>query len=161
VLSVATMARIIDSAEAGRPPSTQDSITRFAGRQSGRVSRALCEAAVFAGEEIDARTIAVVTASGLMARRLSSLRPEQRIVALTTERGVACELSLVWGVETHLQTPCDNTEEMIKLCERTLVEAGIAQQQETIVLMAGRLSGLGLSSSVTLYTIGGPLPRKL
>jgi hypothetical protein len=50
---------------------------------------------------------------------------------------------------------------MLKICERTLVEAGIAQQQETIVLMAGRLSGLGLSSSVTLYTIGGPLPRKL
>jgi pyruvate kinase len=161
VLSVATMARIIDSAETGRPPSTQDAITRFAGRQSGRVSRALCEAAVFAGEEIDARTIAVITASGLMARRLSSLRPEQRIIALTPERGVACELSLVWGIETHLHPPCDNTEEMLKICERTLVEAGIAQQQETIVLMAGRLSGLGLSSSVTLYTIGGPLPRKL
>ena len=60
-----------------------------------------------------------------------------------------------------MQTPCDNTEEMLKVCERTLVEAGIAQQQETIVLMAGRLSGLGLSSSVTLYTIGGPLPRQI
>src|ERR687893_314856 len=116
VLAVATMARIIDSAESGRPPSTQDAITRFAGRQSGRVSRALCEAAVFAGEEIDARTIAVITASGLMARRLSSLRPEQRIIALTTERGVACELSLVWGIETHMNPPCDNTEEMLKLC---------------------------------------------
>jgi pyruvate kinase len=160
VLSVATMARIIDSAETGRPPAA-DLMTRFAGRQSGRVSRALCEAAVFAGEEIDARTIAVITASGLMARRLSSLRPEQRIVALTPERGVACELSLVWGIETHLHAPCDNTEEMLKICERTLVENGIAQQKETIVLMAGRLSGLGLSSSVTLYTVGGPLPRKL
>jgi pyruvate kinase len=155
------MARIIESAENGRPPSTQDAITRFAGRQSGRISRALCEAAVFAGEEIDARTIAVVTASGLMARRLSSLRPEQRIIALTTERGVANELSLVWGTETILHTPCGSTEEMMKICERTLLEAGIAQQKETIVLMAGRLSGLGLSSSVTLYTIGGPLPRKL
>ncbi|MBV8858172.1 MAG: pyruvate kinase [Acidobacteria bacterium] len=160
VLAVATMARIIDSAETGRPPAA-DLMTRFAGRQSGRVSRALCEAAAFAAEEIDARTVAVITASGLMARRLSSLRPEQRIVALTPERGVACELSLVWGIETHLHAPCDNTEEMLKICERTLVENGIAQPKETIVLMAGRLSGLGLSSSVTLYTIGGPLPRKL
>ena len=96
-----------------------------------------------------------------MARRLSSLRPEQRIVALTNERGVACELSLVWGIETHMHAPCDNTEGMLQLCERTLVEAGIAQQKETVVLMAGRLSGLGLSSSVTLYTIGGPLPRQV
>jgi pyruvate kinase len=160
VLSVATMARIIESAEAGKPAATHD-ITRFAGRQSGRVSRALCEAAAYAAEEIDARTVAVVTASGLMARRLSALRPEQRIVALTPDRSVQNELSLIWGVETLVHPRCDNTEEMLKICERTLVEAGVVSQGETIVLMAGRLSGLGLSSSVTLYTIGGALPRTL
>jgi len=160
VLAVATMARIIESAESGKPPSTGD-ITRHAGKQSGRVSRALCEAAAFAAEEITARTIAVVTASGLMARRMSALRPEQRIVALTTEQAVRNELSLVWGVETYVHDPCGNTEEMMKVCERVLVEAGIVQQGETFVLMAGRLSGLGLSSSVTLYTAGGAPPRKV
>jgi pyruvate kinase len=161
VLSVATMARIIESAESGKPTSATNMARVAAGRQSGRVSRALCEAAAFAAEEIGARTIAVITASGLMARRLSTLRPSQRIVALTAERRVRDELSLVWGVETHVHPACDNTEDMLKICERTLLEAGIVQQGETIVVMAGRLSGLGLSSSVTLYTVGGPLPRKL
>lgn len=159
-LAVATMARIIESAETGKPASTHD-ITRFAGRQSGRVSRALCEAAAFAAEEIDARTIAVITASGLMARRLSSLRPAQRIIAFTPERRVQNTLSLVWGIETLVHPPCDNTEQMLSMCERMLLEAGVVRQSETVVLMAGRLSGLGLSSSVTLYTIGGPLPRQL
>ena len=74
VLSVATMARIIESAETGTPSSGFD-VSQIAGRQSGRVSRALCEAAAFAAEEIGARTIAVITASGLMAHRLSTLRP--------------------------------------------------------------------------------------
>jgi pyruvate kinase len=160
VLSVATMARIIESAETGKPPGGFN-VTQIAGRQSGRVSRALCEAAAFAAEEIAARTIAVITASGLMARRLSNLRPLQRIIALTPDRRVRDELSLVWGVETHVHPDCDNSEDMLNACERTLLEAGIVQQGETIVFMAGRLSGLGLSSSVTLYTIGGPLPRKL
>jgi pyruvate kinase len=160
VLSVATMARIIESAETGTPSSGFD-VSQIAGRQSGRVSRALCEAAAFAAEEIGARTIAVITASGLMAHRLSTLRPAQRIVALTPDRGVRDMLSLVWGVETHVQPPGDNSEDMLKICERTLLEVGIVQQGETIVFMAGRLSGLGLSSSVTLYTIGGQLPRKL
>ena len=160
VLSVATMARIIESAETGKPPGGFN-VTQIAGRQSGRVSRALCEAAAFAAEEIAARTIAVITASGLMARRLSNLRPLQRIIALTPDRRVRDELSLVWGVETHVHPDCDNSEDMLKACERTLLEAGIVQQGETIVFMAGRLSGLGLSSSVTLYTVGGPLPRKL
>jgi len=160
VLSVATMARIIESAETGTPSSGFD-VSQIAGRQSGRVSRALCEAAAFAAEEIGAHTIAVITASGLMAHRLSTLRPSQRIVALTRDRRVRDMLSLVWGVETHVHPDCDNSEAMLKVCERTLLEVGIVQQGETIVFMAGRLSGLGLSSSVTLYTVGGPLPRKL
>jgi pyruvate kinase len=160
VLSVATMARIIESAETGKPGDGFD-VTHIAGRQSGRVSRALCEASAFAAEEIGARTIAVITASGLMARRLSTLRPMQRIIALTPDPRVRDELSLIWGVETHVHPTCDNSEDMLKVCERTLLEAGIVQQGETIVFMAGRLSGLGLSSSVTLYTIGGSLPRKL
>jgi pyruvate kinase len=161
VLSVATMARIIESAETGKPTSSSNMASVAAGRQSGRVSRALCEAAAFAAEEIGARTIAVITASGLMAHRLSTLRPAQRIVALTPDRRVRDLLSLVWGVETHVHPASDNSEEMLKVCEHTLLEAGIVQQGETIVFMAGRLSGLGLSSSVTLYTVGGPLPRKL
>ena len=159
VLAVATMARIIESAEDGKPTHSRD-MSRLAGRQSGRVSRALCEAAAFAAEEVGARTTAVITASGLMAHRLSTLRPAQRIVALTEDPRVADVLSLVWGVETFVHPHCDNTEDMLKVCERTLVEAGLVQQSEMIVLMAGRLSGLGLSSSVTIYTIGGPLPRR-
>ena len=47
VPAVETMSRIIESAEAGRGPEP-DKIAKWAGRQSGRVSRALCEAAAFA-----------------------------------------------------------------------------------------------------------------
>ncbi|HEU4597315.1 MAG TPA: pyruvate kinase [Pyrinomonadaceae bacterium] len=160
VLAVATMARIIESAESGMKSRSSD-LMRWAGKQSGRVSRALCEAAAFAADEIRSRTIGVITESGLMAYRLSALRPEQRIVAITSDRDVQNELSLVWGVESLYQSPCDDTDGLLLACERTLVEAGVAQQGETLVLMAGRLSGKGLSSSVTLYTVGGSLPPTL
>jgi pyruvate kinase len=160
VVAVATMARIIESAETGMKTSSND-ITRWVGRQSGRVSRALCEAAAFAAVELNARVIAVITESGLMARRLAALRPDQRVIALTTNRSVQNELSLVWGIESLVHPAMKNTEDMLRVCERTLVEAGAVHHGETIVLMAGRLSGLGLSSSVTLFTVGGELPRKL
>jgi pyruvate kinase len=159
VLAVATMARIIESAEAGKKSSAGD-ITRWAGKQSGRVSRALCEAAAFAAEEMGTRTTAVFTESGLMARRLSALRPEQRIIALTPDRNVQNELALIWGVEAIVHAPCVNTEEMLRMGERTLLEAGLVQQGETLVMMAGRLSGMGLSSSVTLYTVGEAVPKQ-
>jgi pyruvate kinase len=153
VASVATMARIIESAEAGRA-SGADAAHKWSGRQSGRTSRALCEAAAFAAEEMNAKLIAVFTESGLMARRLSALRPEQRIVALTPSEEARNELTIIWGVESLLHPPADSTRDLIKVGDRVLLEAGVVQQGQIVVVMAGRLSGLGLSSSMTLHAVG-------
>ncbi len=154
VATVATMARIIETAESGR--EIQPGIfAKWIGKQSGRVSRALCEAAAFAGAEMGTRVTAVFTASGLMARRLSALRPEQRIVALTQSPNVLAELALIWAVEPLLTPSAQSTEEMLRSGEQTLLEAGLVEKGEIIVVMAGRLSGLGLSSSVTIFTVGG------
>ena len=156
VAAVETMCRIIESAETGKEPET-DQIAKWAGQQSGRVSRALCEAAAFAAEEMGTRVTAVLTESGLMARRLSALRPGQRIIALTNSDDVQNELALIWGVESLIAPHADTTEEMLKVGEKTLLESGAVEKGEMIVIMAGRLSGLGLSSSVTLFTVGGTL----
>jgi len=155
VAAVSMMARIIESAEAGREKPL--SFARLAGKQSGRVSRALCEAAAYAAEELGTSVTAVFTASGLMARRLSSLRPDQRIIALTHKPEVLSELSLIWAVEPLLSKESRTTEEMLKHGEESLLEASAVKPGEMIVVMAGRLSGLGLSSSVTIFTVAGNL----
>src|SRR2546422_360152 len=80
VAAVATMARIIETAETRH--ETRSIISKLVGKQSGRVSRALCEAAAFAADEMNTHLIAVFTESGLMARRLLGLRPDQAIIAL-------------------------------------------------------------------------------
>jgi pyruvate kinase len=152
--TVETMARIIESAESGKQTANDD-VLKWAGRQTGRVSRALCEAAVFAAAEMSTKVTAVFTESGLMARRLSALRPEQKIVALTQSKDVQSQLSLIWGVQSLLTAPADSTEGMLKSGEQTLLKAGVVKPGEMIVVMAGRLSGLGLSSSVTLFRVGG------
>lgn len=153
VAAVATMARIIESAETGRKTGSSE-VHKWAGKQSGKFSRALCEAAAFAAEEMDIQTTAVFTESGLMARRLSALRPDQRIIALTNSKDIKNELAVIWAVEPLVIPPCESTEEMVKAGERVLLENGIVQEGEMIVLMAGKLSGLGLSRSVKLHEIG-------
>lgn len=155
-IAVATMARIIESAETVNENST-DRTAMLTQRQSGRVSRALCEAAVFAAVEMAARVIVVFTGSGRMARRLSSLRDNQRIIALTHRPDVISELSLIWAVEPLLMKKAQSTEELLKIAEERLLEARIVETGEVIVVMAGRLSGLGLSSSVTIFTVRGEL----
>jgi pyruvate kinase len=159
VATVATMARIIEAAETGRSTGS-GSVIKLTGKQSGRVSRAICEAAAFAADEMNAKVIAVFTESGLMARRLSALRPAQRIAALTHSREVLNELALIWAVEPHIYPPPSTTEGMIQAGDRTLMEAGIVQQGQVIVLMAGRLSGLGLSSSMTLHAVGEDISKQ-
>jgi len=161
VQAVAMMARIIESAESGKAQPA-DKPASWMGKQSGRVSRALSEAAAFAADEMGTTVTAVFTASGLMARRLSSLRPNQRIVALTHRPEVLSELALIWAVEPLLISKAQSTEEMLKIGEHRLLEAGVVENGEIIVVMAGRLSGLGLSSSVTIFTVGGNLgPTRL
>src|SRR5438132_12862253 len=98
--AVATMARIIETAETRN--EKRSIVSKLVGRQSGHVSRALCEAAAFAADEMNTRIIAVFTESGLMARRLSALRPDQGILALTPSPHAINELALSWGVEPLL-----------------------------------------------------------
>jgi pyruvate kinase len=154
--AVAMMARIIESAESGKEQPHNTALSLM-GKQSGRVSRALSEAAAFAAEEMGTTVTAVFTASGLMARRLSSLRHDQRIIALTHRPESLSALALIWAVEPLLVNKAKSTEEMLKIGEQRLLEAGVVEKGDVIVIMAGRLSGLGLSSSVSISTIGGDL----
>ena len=85
------------------------------------------------------------------------MRYDQRIIALTHRPEVLSELSLIWAVEPLLISKAQSTEEMLKIGEIRLLEAGVVENNQTIVVMAGRLSGLGLSSSVTIFTVGGSL----
>jgi len=76
-------------------------------------------------------------------------------VALTQALGVRNQLALIWGVESQFTEPATSTEAVLRNGEQSLLESGTVKNGEMIVVMAGRLSGLGLSSSVTLYTVGG------
>ncbi len=159
VESVKTMAKIIDSAETLHQSQLRKPI-KFVQEESGRTSQALCKAAAYCAKEKQTSKIAVFTESGLMARRLSSYRSGLRTAALTTSKDARNQLSLIWGVHPFLHEPCDSTEKMLKIGEKTLLEHGAVKDGESIVMMAGRLSGLGLSSSVVVWTIGEDVPRK-
>ena len=59
-----------------------------------------------------------------------------------------------------LNTNVDQTADLLKTGEKTLLDAGVVANGETIIMMAGRLSGHGLSSSVIVWTIGEDVPRR-
>ena len=157
--SVKTMARIIDAAETIKPAQLKRPI-KFSQPPSGRTSQALCKAAAYAAKERITEKIAVFTESGLMARRLSSVRSGLQTFALTTSSDACNQLSLIWGVRAFVHRPPKSTEEMLRIGEETLLEAKQVENGETLIMMAGRLSGFGLSSSVIVWTIGENIPNR-
>jgi pyruvate kinase len=159
VESVATMKRIIDSAETVKTVKLKRP-AKLTEEPTGRTSQALCKAAAFCAREKLTDKVAVFTESGVMARRLSSIRSGLQTFALTYTDDVRNQLALIWGVAPLCHEEKNTTEKMLKEGEKTLLEAGAVENGETIVMMAGRLSGLGLSSSVVVWTVGEDVPRK-
>jgi pyruvate kinase len=157
--SVATMESIITTAETVHTTKLKRPV-KFAEAPTGRTSQALCKAAAICAREIKTEKVAVFTESGLMARRLSAIRSGLSTFALTNSVEVYNQLSLIWGVEPLLHAAPDTTEAMLQDGEETLLRAKVVEQGETIVMMAGRLSGLGLSSSVVVWTVGENVPRR-
>jgi pyruvate kinase len=156
VETVVMMDRIIRSTEEMEVPA-REFMRRQAmlGHSSGSLGRAIAEAAVYAAEEATCRSIVVITQSGHMARRLAALRPAQRIIALTPIAKSARQLAVVWGVEAYPLDDC--TIESINLLEcadRALLEQGLAERGETVVVMAGRLEDPIISLSMKLHHVG-------
>ncbi|MFN0278622.1 MAG: pyruvate kinase [Pyrinomonadaceae bacterium] len=181
VEAIKTMARIIDSAETIEVQKLRKPV-KFNQPSSARSSQALCKAAAAAAKEMNTEKVAVFTESGLMARRLSSFRSGLQTFALTTSEDARNQLSLIWGVlpfyhkdmstteakqitgEMTMMDLLDadptTTEKMLTTGEKTLLEAGVVNPGETLIMMAGRLSGLGLSSSVIVWSIGEKVARR-
>lgn len=159
VEAVRTMGRIIDAAETVKPEQLRRPI-KFSLPPSGRTSQALCKAAAYAAKEMITEKIAVFTESGLMARRLSTVRSGLQTFGLTNSRDACNQLALIWGVEPYMHEGGGSTKQMLREGEKTLLNAGVVSPGETLIMMAGRLSGLGLSSSVIVWTIGEDVPRR-
>jgi pyruvate kinase len=125
------------------------------GRKSGSIGRALAEAARFAAEEVGCRTIVVFTQTGHMARRVSALRPGQRIIALTPSEETCRRLSVSWGVEPILLeewTP--SSDRVLASGDRALLLHKIANPSEIVVLLAGVIKDAVVSTSMKLHHVG-------
>src|SRR4029079_4888230 len=131
--AVRTMVRIIDAAETIKRAPLRKPI-KLSHAPSGRTSQALCKAAAYAAKEMCTEKVAVFTESGLMARRLSSVRSGLQTFALTTALAPYNKLPLIWGVWPYIHDVRDSTSEMLKIGERTLLDAHAAEPGETLVM---------------------------
>ncbi len=107
--------------------------------QSGpvRTEDAIAVAVCAAAEMLSAPMIVCFTSSGFTARKVSTCRPTVPIFACTPEPETYRQLSLVWGVTPALTEHSTNYDVMLSTARRMILERGLAQPGERLVVTAG------------------------
>ncbi|AJT40824.1 pyruvate kinase [Psychromicrobium lacuslunae] len=148
--TVRTMARIIESTEEHGlervPALGTDPKTR-----GGAITRA----AVVIADQLNAKYVCAFTQSGDSARRLSRLRPIKPVVAFTPDERVWNQLSLTWGIQQIMVPMVQHTDEMTEQVDNTLLEKGLVELDDLVVIAAGSPPGqAGSTNSLKVHKVG-------
>jgi len=123
----------------GRRAADGAALPQHRSPQSGpvRTEDAIAVAVCAAAEMLSAPLIVCFTSSGFTARKVSTCRPTVPIFACTPEPETYRQLSLVWGVTPALTEHSTNYDAMLSAARRMILERGLAQPGERLVVTAG------------------------
>jgi pyruvate kinase len=133
--TVATMARICTEAEA-MPGYAIGSTIEFL-EDSARFASATARACVEAAANLGMKAIVAFTESGSTARLISKYRPRADIYAFTVSDETFRRMALYSGVTPLKFERVESTDDMIAHAEQHLLDNGIAQRGEAVVMVAG------------------------
>ena len=150
VKTVETMASIIRATE-GKGLARIPQLGTKPRTRGGAITRAANEVA----EQLNVPFLATFTRSGDSARRLSRLRPRQPIFAFTHVEHTHNILCLSWGVQSRWVEFASHTDTMTEQVEKLLLEEGIAETGDLVVIAAGSPPGqVGTTNMVKVHRIG-------
>jgi pyruvate kinase len=154
VESVEAMARVCVEAE----KSAEVKLDReFLDRVFTRVDQSIAMAALFTAYHLKVKAIASLTQSGSTALWMSRLNCGVPIYALTPETSTRYRLSLFRDVyPLMLQYGGDNRETLLRMAEEKLVEHGVVEPGDLIVITVGEPIGQpGGTNTMKIVRIGG------
>jgi len=121
----------------------------------GSFGQAVAYAAAAASLEVNPRAIVVFTETGETARLLSKIRPTTHVIAFTNQERTWRRLSLLWGVTPYTVDFGEHTDEMICRGEAALLDNGLADFNDTIVVVSGTKVGMrGATNMMKIDWIG-------
>jgi len=148
--AVQAMARIIESTE-------EHGLERVPelGTKPHTVGGAITAAAAEMGELLGAKYLVTFTQLGDSARRLSRIRSKLPMVAFTPVEATRGQLTLSWGIESHLVPAVRHTDEMTAQVDEALLESGACIEGDTVVIVAGTPPGIpGSTNDVRVHHVG-------
>lgn len=151
VETVKTMARIVHSTE----KAGIDKIRKIEWNPH-TTGGVIAMAAASIGKQLDAALLVAYTQSGDTARRLSRIRSEVPLVVFTPVELTAHVLTVAWGATVIKAPPISSVEAMITVVDRTLLELGLAETGQQVVICFGTPTGVpGHTNSIRVHTLVG------
>jgi pyruvate kinase len=149
VLTVSTMAKIVQTTEAGSfsVPRLQHDPRTHAG--------ALTVAASQIATAIGAKALVAFSQTGDTVRRLSRLHCGLPLLAFTPEPAVRDQLALSWGVESYLVPFVQHTDDMFRQVDQAVLGLGRANPGDYVVVVAGSPPGTpGSTNTLRVHQLG-------
>jgi pyruvate kinase len=152
VKAVEMMAKIAVEAEG---PALMQQLVKRKKEAPSSFSQAVAFASFAAAGELHAKAVVVFSQTGSTAKMVSKLRPTTPIVAFTPLEETKRRLSLIWGVQPFCIEFGGHTDEMICRGEAAMLNNGLAEQGDTIVVVSGTKVGMrGATNMMKIDKIG-------
>jgi pyruvate kinase len=150
IQAVETMARIIERTEELGLDRIRP-LTNNPRTKGGAITKAAAEV----GHILGVKYLVTFTQSGDSARRISRLRSEIPILAITPEVGTYNRLALSWGIEPMLTPMVKHTDEMVLQADKMLIEGKRADIGESVMIVAGSPPGIpGSTNAMRVHRVG-------
>ncbi len=151
--SVETMSRIAETTEKGID------YKRILEEQGSTIKKSVTDAISYAtchiAHELGVNAIVTSTQSGTTARMVSKYRPRAPIVAVSSRRQTAAQLTLTWGVRSIICPPVNTTDDMFSNAIQTSLEEGLIKNGDLVVITAGVPVGVsGTTNLLRVETVG-------
>ena len=153
VETVQTMSRIAERTEEGL------SYKRIMEDMSSVIKKTVTDAISYATShiayELGADAIITATQSGHTARMVSKYKPRAPIVAVSSRKKVASQLTLTWGVHAIVCPPVNSTDDMFVNAIQAALKEGLVKDGNLVVITAGVPVGVsGTTNLLRVETVG-------
>jgi len=153
VEAVQTMSRIAEKTEEGL------GYKRIMDEMSLVIKKTVTDAISYATShiayELGADAIITATQSGHTARMVSKYKPRAPIVAVSSRRQVASQLTLTWGVNAIICPPVNSTDDMFFNAIQAALKEDLIKDGNLVVITAGVPVGVsGTTNLLRVETVG-------
>ncbi len=113
----------------------------------------ICNAAVNAAFQVDAKAIICVTNHGQTAFKLSAYRPACPIIAITVNEKACRQLNLAWNVYPVYAEKKQNTDELFLYAIEMALKTGIVKKGETVVITGASSVGNAITDTIKIHIL--------